>query len=76
MGTKKIEAIEPKAAVTMDDLIKFVYVDTDENVIEFDPVTGEGAVIEACNDRQLIESRAGPRRARAVEGLTPDSRFV
>lgn len=43
----------------LDESIKFVYVDTEDRVIEFDPETGEGEPIEPfCNDRTLRESSA------------------
>lgn len=35
---------------------KYVWVDLDENLCEFDPKTGEGPIIETCKDRNLIES--------------------
>lgn len=35
---------------------KFVWVDMDNNLREFDPNTGEGPVIELCRDHVLLDA--------------------
>lgn len=40
----------------MTTQLKFVYVDTDNMLHEFDPETGEGPVLEECRDAVLIDA--------------------